>query len=459
MTSHTQAPSNTDIDIPSSPLLAPSIANPRTQNLTLPPADAVVPLNATKQKAKQRLSSGSSKSAADSVVQDALESFCSSNPGINSEFMEKYKLTSQLGIGGFGFVCGALRRSDNKSVAVKFIVKQRITAWFIDQNIVSIPLEIHVLTECEFIHHQNIIQFIEYFEDKKYFYLVTELFGSPWGKEGTRAHSRSENSTDSVTSTGAISRLSGKEIAEQAEKPQLPPQSPHLLITRMKAQKREFPPDRCIPEKNQKRVTLVKHKDQHLQKFSDLVRSVSAPNIAFLKRIPSMDLFECIERNDRLQNAMAQHVFRQIAQAVHYLHTHNIAHRDLKDENIVIDEHFKIKLIDFGSAIVEDENAEGVHYHTQFRGTLQFAPPEVLSGFRYRAKPADMWACGVLLYTILSGETPFSSVNQVIAEPFKNPRYECDPNAIDLMNALLAKDPKKRLTSQQVLEHAWLKQN
>ncbi|KAJ3018505.1 UNVERIFIED_CONTAM: hypothetical protein HDU68_011125 [Siphonaria sp. JEL0065] len=410
-------------------------------------------------------SSAARSGKSNKLVLDALDRFCSSNPGINELFMEKYKLTSQLGIGGFGFVCGAVRRSDERGVAVKFIVKQRINSWFDDSELGKIPMEIHVLKS---IHHPNVIKFLEYFEDKKYFYLVTELFGSPWGKEGMHAQAKGENPTPNTPATSIGSKVSSNDAFKNTKIHKLSPSvvasasnssndsahSRESNVSEPIVGNRGVKRTTSVDNQNQKRVTLDLHKDLHQD--GDLVRSVSTPNIALLRRIPSMDLFECIERNDHLQNAMAQHVFRQIAQAVCYLHSHNIAHRDLKDENIVIDEFFNLKLIDFGSALIEDENTEGVQYHTQFRGTLQFAPPEVLSGFRYRAKSADMWACGVLLYTILSGETPFSTVNQVIAEPFKSPRYECDPLALDLMDALLAKDPKKRLTAQQVLDHPWL---
>ncbi|KAJ3023649.1 UNVERIFIED_CONTAM: hypothetical protein HDU68_008516 [Siphonaria sp. JEL0065] len=371
--------------------------------------------------------------------------------------MEKYKLTSQLGIGGFGFVCGAVRRSDEQEVAVKFIVKQRITAWFDDSELGKIPMEIHILKS---IHHPNIIKFLEYFEDKTYFYLVTELFGSPWGKEGMRAQSKGQNPTQNTPTISVDSKASSNDTNKKTQSHQPSPSvvesasnSSNGNSTHSRASNASEPivgnrgvkRRTSVDNQNQKHVTLDLHKDlQH------------TPNVALLQRIPSMDLFECIGRNEHLQNATAQHIFRQIAQAVYYLHSHNIAHRDLKDENIVIDEFFNLKLIDFGSALIEHENTDGIQYHTQFRGTLQFAPPAVLSGFRYRAKPADMWACGVL-YTILSGETPFSSVNQVIAEPFKNLRYECDPLAIDLMDVLLAKDAKNRLTAQQVLDHPWLK--
>ncbi|RKO86187.1 hypothetical protein BDK51DRAFT_29016, partial [Blyttiomyces helicus] len=69
-----------------------------------------------------------------------------------------------------------------------------------------------------------------------------------------------------------------------------------------------------------------------------------------LVRRPSMDLFECIEQHDSLTESQARHVFRQISSAIAYLQSRGIVHRDIKDENLLIDQNLNVKLIDFGSA-------------------------------------------------------------------------------------------------------------
>jgi PAS domain containing serine/threonine kinase len=83
--------------------------------------------------------------------------------------------------------------------------------------------------------------------------------------------------------------------------------------------------------------------------------------------------------NKRLNEEFAREIFRQLVCAVSYLHSNNIVHRDINDENIVIDEELRIKLIDFGSAAYMQEGKT----FAKFYGTLDYCSPEVLLGNKY----------------------------------------------------------------------------
>ena len=132
-----------------------------------------------------------------------------------------------------------------------------------------------------------------------------------------------------------------------------------------------------------------------------------------------MDLFEFIDRQPNIDEPLASYIFRQLVSAVSYLHSNNIVHRDIKDENIVINEEFRIKLIDFGSAAYMQK---GKKFAT-FCGTLDYCSPEVLLGNKYYGPELDCWTIGIALYTLVFAENPFFDADEtiecILKPPFK----------------------------------------
>ena len=83
-----------------------------------------------------------------------------------------------------------------------------------------------------------------------------------------------------------------------------------------------------------------------------------------------------------------------------------------------------------------------------------YAAPEVLAGKPYRGKEQDVWALGILLYTIVYKENPFYSIDEIMDRDLRVP-YVMSDDSIDLIRAMLDRDVDSRITIEKVLEHPW----
>ncbi|CDW96904.1 hypothetical protein [Sporisorium scitamineum] len=116
------------------------------------------------------------------------------------------------------------------------------------------------------------------------------------------------------------------------------------------------------------------------------------------------DLFDYVESApDGLAASQCRSIFGQVADALWFLHANNIVHRDVKDENVVLDGEGNAQLIDFGSAA---HVRPGKLFDT-FSGTLDYAAAEILQGEKYAGQAQDVWALGVVGFVLLCGECPF----------------------------------------------------
>ncbi|MCJ1271328.1 hypothetical protein MMC22_011228 [Lobaria immixta] len=166
--------------------------------------------------------------------------------------------------------------------------------------------------------------------------------------------------------------------------------------------------------------------------------------------LPGMDLFDYIEMRSTMDEAECRNIFLQVVAALHHLHTKAlVVHRDIKDENIILDGENKVKLIDFGSAAYIKNGPFDV-----FVGTIDYAAPEVLQGKSYRGKEQDVWALGILLYTLVYKENPFYSIDEIMDRELRIP-WIMSESSIDLIKSMLNRDVDQRLTITQVMEHPW----
>ncbi|KIW74027.1 hypothetical protein, variant [Phialophora macrospora] len=168
--------------------------------------------------------------------------------------------------------------------------------------------------------------------------------------------------------------------------------------------------------------------------------------------IPGMDLFDYIELRTNMTEAESRNIFRQVVDAIHHLHTKAfVVHRDIKDENVVLDGEGRIKLIDFGSAAYIKNGPFDV-----FVGTIDYAAPEVLQGRPYGGKEQDVWALGILLYTIAYKENPFYNLDEILDHPLRVPFLPFSEGCLELIRKMLDRDLEARATIQEVLDDPWL---
>lgn len=123
------------------------------------------------------------------------------------------------------------------------------------------------------------------------------------------------------------------------------------------------------------------------------------------------DLFDHVESQPHgLSSLQVRCIFGQIADGLRFLHHNNIVHRDVKDENVILDGKGHVQIIDFGSAA---HIKNGRPFDT-FSGTLDYAAAEILRGEKYGGKEQDVWALGVMGYVLLCGDCPFWNGEEAI---------------------------------------------
>ncbi|KAG0176543.1 hypothetical protein DFQ29_005994 [Apophysomyces sp. BC1021] len=165
---------------------------------------------------------------------------------------------------------------------------------------------------------------------------------------------------------------------------------------------------------------------------------------------PNGELFDALTESRRFSEQRAQKWFRQITNAIKYCHGHNIVHRDLKLENILLDTDYNAKICDFGFARYTDNK----QFLETFCGSLGYSAPEVIMHQKYTGP-------GVILYTMLAGEMPFDDDSEIITQrkivkgDYVMPSY-FSIEASDLIRRVLKLNPTERLTIDQIANHPWL---
>ncbi|XP_060528325.1 testis-specific serine/threonine-protein kinase 3 [Cylas formicarius] len=186
----------------------------------------------------------------------------------------------------------------------------------------------------------------------------------------------------------------------------------------------------------------------------------------FMRYADNGDLLDFIKRNGVVPEQQAKIWFRQMISGLQYLHGKNIAHRDLKCENILLSKKFNVKLADFGFAryCVDADNRRILSQ--TYCGSAAYAAPEVVNGIPYNPKLSDIWSLGIVLYIMLNASMPFDDSNLrtlLKAQMTKNwlfrsrVRATLSPTVKSLVRQLLEPDLTMRITLERVTQHEWYK--
>jgi len=179
------------------------------------------------------------------------------------------------------------------------------------------------------------------------------------------------------------------------------------------------------------------------------------------------DLLTLVNSGGSIVERRAKHYTKQLAMALKYAHNSGVVHRDIKLENILLDEsHETVVLCDWGFATTyrEGRRQKGAV------GSPHYASPEVHRGVAYEGPEVDSWSLGVVIYAITTGslpwrfpgmlsrETPLSSQKELILHASYCTPSGMNKDLVDLIANLLTLNQLARFTMQQILEHAWVQE-
>jgi serine/threonine protein kinase len=167
------------------------------------------------------------------------------------------------------------------------------------------------------------------------------------------------------------------------------------------------------------------------------------------------DLNKYIKKNGRISEKQTKKFMTQIASGLHYLHSLNLIHRDLKPHNILLSKNGNIKIADFGFVKDYTENS----MFDTLCGSPIYMAPEILQHKKYDAK-VDLWSIGIILYEMLCAEPPFMASNHIqLLKIIETTKFKFQKNiiissdCINIIESLLVVDPKERISFDDFFNH------
>ena len=164
------------------------------------------------------------------------------------------------------------------------------------------------------------------------------------------------------------------------------------------------------------------------------------------------DLSVYLQSREKISEQEASHYLFQLLHAINHIHNQDIIHRDIKLDNILINEDLKVKLCDFGWVSPPGDPLRHI-----LCGTYQYMPPEVILQKPYDCK-VDIWSFGICAYELIHGFTPFVDksvplmTHKILNSTFKIDDHVSQPFR-NLLNLCINPDPSRRPTAAELIKH------
>jgi serine/threonine protein kinase len=205
-------------------------------------------------------------------------------------------------------------------------------------------------------------------------------------------------------------------------------------------------------------VALMKQMDHpFIGKLYQIIDTPESVNL-IQEYIENGTLLAYVNQHERLPESHARRLFSQLIAALEYLHESKmVVHRDIKAENVLLDEYWNIRLIDFG--LGHALSADNPNLHTAC-GSPAYAAPEMIVE-QSQIQTADLWSAGILVYAMVAGELPFEDPGDVRALLMRIVSTEPhDPEVMsstlsDLLRRILTKAPEARIDLARIKAHPW----
>ena len=191
-------------------------------------------------------------------------------------------------------------------------------------------------------------------------------------------------------------------------------------------------------------LKIVKHK--YIVRLYEILQTPQHIYIV-MEYCEGKDLMDFILSKKHLSEVESLKYFQQLINALFYLHSQNIAHRDVKIDNMLLDKNKNLKLVDFGLSTKYSDDT----LLDQPCGTVVYAAPEVLDGNEYHGMLADVWSSGIVLYGMAAGYLPFSDQND---EVNKKDVLEGRIEIPDFFSPML-KDLLHHMLLEDIRQHPW----